>query len=79
MQGRPGTLCTMRAYYWDSADPVEGDFLRTDAGSCYRIDKVHHVTRPDSVTRFVLTCMRLDHDAVAEGAPGVHRWAFNPR
>jgi hypothetical protein len=61
---------------WDGELPVPGDFLRTRAGSCYRIDEV----RPGRVKRVgSLRCTRLEHDAVAEGDDGVWMWYWNPR
>jgi hypothetical protein len=73
MRGVAGTLCVL---YYDTEDgtPAEGDFVRTDAGSCYRIDAVR--PSPRRPTRFNLTVTRLEHDAVQAGAPGVWplRW-----
>lgn len=75
-----GTLCTLRVYAWEEGEPLEGDFLRTDAGSCYRIESVR-VPDPAraTVTKYVLTCMRLGKDAVQFGEPGVSRWVFQRR
>lgn len=77
MRGVVGSRCTLRAYEWEGPEPVEGDFLRTDAGSCYRIDAIR-IPDPARVvaTKYVLTCTRLDKDAVQFGEPGVHGWVF---
>lgn len=49
---------------------VEGDFLRTAAGSCYRIDVIRGRR---------LVCTRLERDAVHVGEPGVWSWAWGLR
>lgn len=61
---------------WDGPLPVEGDFLLTRAGSCYRIDRVVE-GRVKPVSR--LECTRLEKNAVAEGEPGVFMWGWWPR
>lgn len=66
----PGTTCELRMDWWEGAQPVEGDFLRTGAGSCYRIDRIAGRT---------LHCTRLERDAVALGEPGVWRWSWSRR
>lgn len=70
MKAEAGTSCTLTIAWWDGDRPVEGDFLRTAAGSCYRIDEAH-------AHRFV--CTRLDRDAVQLGGPGVWAWTWKPR
>lgn len=49
---------------------MAGDFLRTPAGSCYKIDRVSGKT---------LYCTRLEREAVQVGEPGVHWWHWNAR
>lgn len=74
-RGIPGTPARI-AYDLDgSTPPVEGDTLRTAAGTCYLIDEVRPSPTRD---RVYLRCTRLDRDAVAEGDPGVHPlyWHF---
>jgi hypothetical protein len=66
----PGTTCTLHFKTWAGKPPEDGDFLRTPAGSCYRIDRVRGKT---------LHCTRLEHDAVRIGDPGVHWWVWNAR
>jgi hypothetical protein len=76
---RPGTTTTLYVNTWEGDEwPVEGDFLRTDAGSCYRIDKVKPA-RFGSAHLFSLVVTRLEKDAVHAGAPGVFRWQFAQR
>lgn len=73
VRGVPGTTCTL-SYDCADGEPVPGDFVRTDAGSCYRIDAVRpSPTRPG---RFYLSVMRLEHDAVQPQQDGVWplRW-----
>lgn len=72
-----GTRATLRCYYWDEGEPVEGDFLRTDAGSCYRIEAVRESDR-DHIA-YVLTVTRLGKDAVQFGDEGVSRWVWAKR
>jgi hypothetical protein len=77
---RPGTQCNMRVNWWDARPgeegfPVEGDFLRTAAGSCYLIDE-WRPSRPGSESLGTFLCTRLERDAVAFGDPGVFEWAF---
>lgn len=74
-----GSPCTLRAYRWDGPDPVEGDFLRTAAGSCYRIDSAKRAGPRAVRTLWVLRCTRLGKDAVQFGEPGVSRWEFASR
>lgn len=73
MRGVPGTSCTL-FYDCDHGRPDAGDFVRTDAGSCYRIDAVR--ASPSRPHRSYLTVTRLERDAVRAGAPGVWsmRW-----
>lgn len=54
--------------------PEEGDFLRTDSGSCYLIDKIRPPKRGRAVAVFEVT--RLGKDAVQFGDPGVWGWRF---
>ena len=68
MSGVPGTVCRL-SYDCPGDTPADGDFVRTAAGSCYRIDAVRRSPRIPG--RFYLTCTRLERDAVREGAPGV--------
>lgn len=65
----------MRASWWDGELPEEGDFLRTQAGSCYLIEE-WRPARPGSRSLGVFVCTRLEHNAVQEGDPGVFEWAF---
>lgn len=78
MQRLPGSVVQLTANYWDGPLPEDGDLLRTRAGSCYRVDAVR-LTRPGSRSRAVLTCTKLERDAVADGDPGVWRWTFGRR
>lgn len=75
----PGTQCTLRAYWWDGVPPVDGDFLRTLAGSCYRIDEVHP-SRSEHIVH-TLRCTRLERNAVQLDDDGVYlwEWARRPR
>lgn len=74
MRGAPGTTCKL---YMDLAGggpgPIEGDFIRTEAGSCYQVNEVHEGRRRG---RFHMRVTRLGLDAVADGEPGVWtiRW-----
>lgn len=72
-----GTRCTLRCYHWEPPEPVEGDFLRTDAGSCYRIERIRE-SDYDHIA-YVLTVMRLGKDAVQFGEEGVSRWVWAKR
>lgn len=73
-----GTRCTLRCYHWDGPDPpVEGDFLRTDASSCYRIESIRE-SDYDHIA-YVLTVTRLGKDAVQFDDPGVSRWVWAKR
>jgi hypothetical protein len=77
MSGRaPGEQVTLRVNHWDGDFPVEGDFIRTTAGSCYLIDALK-ITRDGRL--YWLRCTKLEHDAVAEDAEGVHLWGWSPR
>lgn len=74
----PGTVCRLRCECWDGPLPVEGDFLRTVAGSCYRIIEWRPARRASrSLGTFV--CERLPRDSVQFGAPGVFGWQFARR
>ena len=79
MRGEAGTECTLRALFWDGPLPEEGDFLRTDAGSCYQILGVRESATPRATIRATFSVRRLGKDAVEDGAPGVWRWEFSPR
>lgn len=68
----------MRCTHWDGELPDPGDFLRTAAGSCYRIDE-WRPARDGSMSLGTFVCTRLERDAVQEGEPGVFAWEFNPR
>lgn len=72
-----GTRCTLRAYWWEDPAPVEGDFLRTAAGSCYRIEEICD-SRSEHIAH-VLICTRLGKDAVQLGDPGVREWVWASR
>jgi hypothetical protein len=74
----PGTRCSLRVEWWDGPLPVEGDFLRTPAGSCYRIVEFVRA-RPGSKSLGRLICERLERDAVQVGEPGVFKWTFAVR
>lgn len=78
MRGVAGTLCSMSVLRgdWSGWLPVEGDFLLTAAGSCYRIEEVRP-GRDRPVGRLI--CTRLERNAVAEGDPGVHLWEWAKR
>lgn len=67
MRGRTGTVCDLT--YDSAAMVVEGDFIRTRAGSCYRVLSAYR-----SAGRGVwkLHVVRLDREAVQEGDEGVH-------
>ena len=75
---RPGTETTLYVNTWEDEWPVEGDFLRTDAGSCYRVLEVRGA-KFGSAHIGSFRVLRLDKDAVQFGQPGVYRWAFAPR
>lgn len=80
MSGEPGTSCRLRCEWWwaDEDFPEPGDFLRTHAGSCYRIDE-WRPAREGSKSLGVFVCTRLEQDAVAEGDEGVYAWEFKRR
>lgn len=64
----PGTTCVL-SYDCTNGRPEPGDFIRTDAGTCYRVDEVRpSPTRP---SRSYLSVTRLEHDSVRVGEPGV--------
>ncbi len=73
-----GTRCTLRMYRWAGPPPVEGDFLRTRAGSCYLIDEVRE-SRSAHIAH-VLRVTRLGKDAVCFGQEGVSllQWMRRP-
>lgn len=68
----------IRMTSWDGDHPVQGDFLRTPAGTCYRIVDWRR-TRPGSKSAAVAIVQRLDHDAVTEDQEGVFMFQWNPR
>lgn len=75
---RPGTETILYVHTWEDEWPVPGEFLRTDAGSCYRLLKVLEAQEGSlHIARFKV--MRLEKDAVRAGQPGVFRWHFAPR
>lgn len=80
MRGVAGTSCRIGCDYWDGELPVEGDFLITAAGSCYRIDE-WRPSRPGSRRRGTFVCTRLEKNAVEVGQEGVFeiRWANRNR
>jgi hypothetical protein len=69
---------TLTAKHWSGERPVEGDFLRTGTGRCYRIDFVRWRQRGAQV-RGTLRCTVLEDDAVQAGQPGVFEWVWNRR
>lgn len=77
-----GLVCTLRAYECepdpDGALPEAGDFFRTEAGTCYRIDDVRP-GRAGSKVLFAFRCTRLGRDAVQDGDDGVWRWWWRTR
>lgn len=77
----PGTTCGIGPYTWHGGDLAEppgvGDFLRTRAGSCYRIDSARTVGGDRH--RFMFRVTRLERDAVQPGQPGVFDLYWNPR
>jgi hypothetical protein len=75
---RPGTRVTLRVESWEADWPVAGDFLRTESGSCYRIEEVRPA-RFGSASLGSFVCTRLERDAVRLGAPGVFVWRFAAR
>lgn len=83
MRGAPGTTCTLRVVAagppWpDDLAEMVGDFLRTEPGSCYRIDSFRPA-REGSATVGSFGCTRLDRDAVQLGDPGVWPLYWAPR
>lgn len=79
-----GTQCRMTVNWWvageltpEPADAV-GDFLRTEAGSCYLIDE-WRPAREGSKSLGAFICTRLGKDAVQFGDPGVHEWIWAAR
>lgn len=78
-RGKPvGSSVRLTVNWYEGEVPVEGDFLRTDSGRCYRIDEFR-ARRPGSVTLGVFRCTVLEDDAVQFGDPGVFRWQFARR
>lgn len=75
---RPGTKVELRVYAWGDEWPEPGDFLRTEPGSCYRIEKVKGA-RFGAASLGTFVCIRLERDAVQFGEPGVFRWEFAKR
>lgn len=75
---REGTQVILWVYEWGADWPEPGDFLRTESGSCYRIEKVRPA-RFGSATLGSFVCTRLMKDAVQDGDPGVFRWHFATR
>lgn len=73
-----GTRAVLSVVEWSGELPEPGDFIRTAAGSCYEIDELRPA-RPGSKGWGRFICTRLEHDAVAEGDPGVHMWEWAKR
>lgn len=80
MRGVPGTTCRIGCDFWHGELPVEGDFLRTRAGSCYKIEE-WRPSRPGSRRLGTFVCTRLEKDAVELGQEGVFEivWANRTR
>jgi hypothetical protein len=76
MRGQPGTTCKISYDLNARTAPEEGDFLRTESGTCYMVDVAR---QSPTLDRVYLTCTRLDVDAVYFGDPGVHPLYWNPR
>jgi hypothetical protein len=77
----PGSEVTLTVNSWGGDVPrgeLEGDFLRTAAGSCYRIVE-WRPSRAGSRSLGRFRCVKLDRDAVQDGEPGVWRWEFGSR
>lgn len=72
-----GTQTTLRMNHWEGDPPVEGDFLRTRAGTCYQINEIHPSRSPRIIYRLRVT--RLGKDAVQFGDPGVTMLVWGPR
>lgn len=75
MRGEPGTTC--RLTYDTNQVILAGDFVRTAAGSCYRVDAVRQ--SPSRRDRWLLNVTRLGRDAVEADAEGVHVFYWHPR
>jgi hypothetical protein len=67
---QPGERATLTVNAWEGDRPVEGDFLRTGTGRCYRIDEVRG-------RRLMVTV--LENDAVQLGQDGVFEWRWTAR
>lgn len=68
VRGVAGTQCVL-AYDSSHGVPEAGDTVRSDAGSCYLIDRVR--PSPSRPGRFYLEVTRLPAGAVAADDPGV--------
>lgn len=77
-ESKAGTTCWLRAHHWVGELAVEGDFLRTRNGSCYRILEVREGTGAGGVVAN-FKVERLDREAVEFGEPGVFEWRWNRR
>jgi hypothetical protein len=76
---REGTECVLHVNSWEGeAWPEPGDFLRTDSGTCYRIEAFLPARFGTAhIGRWRVT--RMMKDAVQFGEPGVFRWEFSKR
>lgn len=74
-----GTQCklSMRFAFARTRRPVEGDFWRSEAGSCYLIEAVR--PSPSDPFKVNYTVTRLGKNAVEEGAEGVWIFQWNRR
>jgi len=73
-----GATVTLTVNSWDGERPVEGDFLRTETGRCYRIEFIRWRQR-GARTVATFRCRVLEDDAVRFGEPGVWGWAWASR
>lgn len=75
-----GSTCAMSVNWWGAGNPADAvdDFLRTEAGSCYRILEWRPAKAGSkTLGRFIVE--RLGQDAVQFGEPGVIEWIWSPR
>jgi hypothetical protein len=81
MIATPGTRCTLRAYEMtpgpDGSTPQEGDFFRTNGGSCYLIEQRRESRSAHILAVFV--CTRLENNAVSFDEEGVWLWRWASR
>jgi hypothetical protein len=71
----PGSSCSL--YVDTPAEIVEGDLIRTRAGSCYVVDRARR--SPSRPGRWLLRVTRLERDSVQAGDPGVTTLRWYPR